>query len=326
MSEPLSDLRSRLPRLGRVRDMIGGRKLWLGVVAVIALLALYYPVGMIWVHTIDDAPAFFADTDVSPKESRAIAMAAALIEREVEDHGWVPNDPFFLPSGALDNMPNFQLGIQSGLARFALEMRDQLGRTRGSSQVDSDLERAASLLQYSGKVWVWDPRVSLFPTATSEAQYRAAREALLAYNRRLANGQATFDRRADNLMATIERFTADLGSASANIEERINERAPILFDFVSDDIFYRTKGLCYSYYLLLRELGRDYQDVLADRRLEAAWAQTLHTLEEAAVLQPIVVVSGDPASQILPSHLASQGFYVLRARTQLREITNILLK
>jgi hypothetical protein len=28
----------------------------------------------------------------------------------------------------------------------------------------------------------------------------------------------------------------------------------------------------------------------------------------------------------MPSHLASQGFFLLRARTQLREISNILLK
>jgi hypothetical protein len=28
----------------------------------------------------------------------------------------------------------------------------------------------------------------------------------------------------------------------------------------------------------------------------------------------------------VPSHLAAQGFYLLRARTQLREISNILLK
>jgi hypothetical protein len=326
MSDRLTGWRSRLPSLGRLRALATGGRLRVAVLVVLALVALYYPVGMLWIHTIDDSVGFFRDTAVGDKESRAIAAAAALVEREVDRHGWTPNDPFFLPSGALDNMPNFQLGIVSGLARFALEMRDQLGRTRGSSQVDRDLERAASLLQYSGKVWVWDPRVSLFPTATSEAQYRAAREALLGYNKRLAAGSAVFDRRADNLLATLERMTADLGSASANIEERINEHAPILFDFVSDDIFYRTKGLAYAYYILFRELGRDYQDVLADRRLEPAWNQTIQSLAEAAALQPIVVISGDPASQILPSHLASLGFYILRARVQLREITNILQK
>ena len=41
---------------------------------------------------------------------------------------------------------------------------------------------------------------------------------------------------------------------------------------------------------------------------------------------PTVIVNGDPEGQLLPSHLAAQGFYLLRARTQLKEIANILLK
>ena len=43
-------------------------------------------------------------------------------------------------------------------------------------------------------------------------------------------------------------------------------------------------------------------------------------------LQPLVVVNGRADSQFLPSHLAAQGFYLLRARTQLREIRDILLR
>ncbi len=45
-----------------------------------------------------------------------------------------------------------------------------------------------------------------------------------------------------------------------------------------------------------------------------------------AALDPWFVVNGAHDAQILPSHLAAQGFYLLRARTQLREVTNILLK
>jgi hypothetical protein len=37
-------------------------------------------------------------------------------------------------------------------------------------------------------------------------------------------------------------------------------------------------------------------------------------------------VNGRPGSQFQPSHLADQGFFLLRARVQLREITNILQK
>ena len=50
------------------------------------------------------------------------------------------------------------------------------------------------------------------------------------------------------------------------------------------------------------------------------------SLRTAATLHPLVIVNGRPDGQLAPSHLAVQGFYLLRARTQMREITNILLK
>lgn len=37
-------------------------------------------------------------------------------------------------------------------------------------------------------------------------------------------------------------------------------------------------------------------------------------------------MNGAPDSQFLPSHLAAQGFFVLRSRVLLREVTEILRK
>jgi hypothetical protein len=321
---PAPRRRLRLPRFS-----LGLAGLWTGraLLALLILIALYYSLGALIVHEIDDDPAFAAPADpAAAAGSRAVAIAAALIGREVDDHEWVANDPFFLPGAVLDNMPNFQQGIFAALSRFGIEMTDQIGRTRGSSQADADLDKAAGLLKYPGDVWLFDFSTSWAPTASSEAQYRAARTALLSYNRRLASGAAVFERRADNLMATLERIAADLGSASAVIDRHIAEEAGSPLDFEADDIFYRNKGRLYGYYLLLRELGVDFEKVILDRDLAHAWAQMLETFEIAAVMQPWVVLNGTPTSQFVPSHLAAQGFYLLRARTQLREVTNILLK
>jgi len=41
---------------------------------------------------------------------------------------------------------------------------------------------------------------------------------------------------------------------------------------------------------------------------------------------PLIIIDAKPDSQFLPSHLAAQGFYLLRARTDLREISGILSK
>ncbi len=303
------------------------RKIWIPAGIVIAVLVLlYYPVGMVLVHRIDDR-ADYALPETPPEgASRAVAMAAALIDREINVNRWTANDPFFLPAAALDNMPNFQQGIIRALARFSFELTDQLGRTRGSSQADPDLEEAAGLLQYSGTKWVWDLSVSLMPTATSEKQYDKARKSLLAYNKRLGEGKAVFERRGDNLLATLDRIAADLGSSSDSLDKHVAAKAGAFLDFGGDDLFYGVKGQTYAYYLILRELGVDFEKIIRERELGAAWNQMLESMRQAATLDPLIVVDAVPDSTILPNHLLAQGFYLLRARTRLREITNILLK
>jgi len=315
-----------LPSLNLGRFFKGGaaRKT---LVSIVAILALYYVVGAFWINNIDDDPDFRPSAEEAvPGGSNAVAMVAALIDREVNQKRWTSNDPWFVPSALLDNMPNYQQGIVSALARFSFELTYQLGRTRGSSQADSDLQSASGLLQYAGDVWVWDPKVSLMPRASSEAQYREARKALLAYNQRLAVGDAIFERRGDNLMATLDRIALDIGSSSAALDNAVVENSSYFIDPSADDQFYAVKGQLYAYYLLLRALGQDFDALITERELNTAWDQMLDSLRKAAMLSPMVVVNGVPDGQFLPSHLAAQGFYLLRARTQLREITNILLK
>ena len=293
---------------------------------LLLVLLIYYPAGMIWVHRIDADPDFAASAgDVTPGKSRAVAVAAALIEREVNLNRWTANDPFFLPAAALDNMPNFQQGVIAAVGRFTLELTDQIARTRGSSEADADLDKALGLLKYPGTVWIFDLSTSWAPTASSEAQYRAGLRALRRYNARLAEGNAMFERRSDNLIVVLDRIAADIGSSSASLDRQIRENSG-LFDLHADDLFYGVKGRLYAYYLILRELAIDFENVLDDRDLAIAWGRMLESFRASAELEPWVIINGPPDSPTLPSHLAAQGFYLLRARTQLREISNILLK
>ncbi|HBN49357.1 hypothetical protein ABIE64_001308 [Thalassospira sp. MBR-102] len=304
----------------RIRRVFSSRKFWVGSLTVIVLVAvIYYPVGMALVHKIDDNPDFTGNYQGG---SHSVSTASALIDREINQNRWTANDPFFLPSAALDNMPNFQTGIVYALSRFAIELSDQIGRTRGSSQVDPDLDDAAGLLKFRGDKWVFDPSVSLLPGVTSEQQYRQAIAALNRYNQRLADGQAVFERRADNLQETLNRFANDLGSASALIDDKVED--PSLFDRTADDVFYATKGRLYAYSLILRDLGTDFEQVINERQVAPAWAEMIGSLQAAAALDPLVVVNGSADGIIFPNHLAGLGFYLLRARTQMREISSIL--
>lgn len=303
-----------------------GKRRWRWiVVAVVALFVLYYPVGALFVQNIDDDPQF-KPTGVAAGESRAVAIAADLVTREVDVHTWTPMQPFFVPAGILDNMPNFQRGIAAALGRFSTELMDQLGRTRGSSQTDRDLEQARGFLNEQPNVWVWQPSVSFWPSATSAQKYRAGRDKLIAYNKRLASGQAVFERRADNLQALLDRIANDHGSDSAVIDQHIVEQAGNLFDTHCDDIFYFNKGRLYANYLLMRELGQDFEGIIKEKGLTSSWQQTVETFRIASALDPWVVWNGYPDALLIPNHLAAQGFYLLRARTQLRELSSILLK
>ncbi|MDW8369440.1 MAG: DUF2333 family protein [Geminicoccaceae bacterium] len=292
---------------------------------LIGLLALYYVLGALWFHRIDDDPSFAETIEVAQGQSRAVATAAALVEREVATYRWTANDPWFQPTAILDNMPNFQQGIVAAVGRFAVELRDHLARVRGASQVDADAEGAAGRLNYPGDVWFLE--WSATPVQpSSESQYRRGIEDLRRYNERLARGQATFERRADNLIAVLERIAADLGGAAASVEEKAIEGRGGWLDTTADDLFYTNKGRLYAYHLLLRALGRDMENVLRERAAERVWSELLASLAAAAALEPRVVANGAPDAQFWPNHLLAQGYLLLLARFQLYEVINILQK
>jgi len=309
------------------RGWLSLRTIGLVPIALILLILAYYLVGMAWLHRIDDDVEFGQPSSAPEGASVTVALAADLIERETVTNRWLSNDPFFMPGSMLDNTPNFQQGMMTALFRFTSELRDEIARTRGSSSEDPDAKAAAGYLSYPPNVWIYDPKVSWWtPTAPSEKQYEQGMRSLRQYNERVSEGEARFEARSDNLQTLIDRFTSDIGSASATISRHIEERATSWLDFQADDLFYANKGRLYAYYLLMRGMQEDFGDVIQEKGLRNAWSLTMKSLEEAATLQPWVVVNGSPDSQVRPSHLAAQGFYLLRARTQLKEISNILLK
>jgi hypothetical protein len=310
-------------KVRKTRNWKSWRKIAAGVVAVIVLL---WPIMAMLTSRIDDDPNFTPQFD--PKSgSHAVAMVAGLMDDELKKAGWVANAPFFVPAHMLNNMPNYQIGMVTAFGRFAFALEDQIGRERGSSASDPDLSIARARLQYSPTTWILKPG-TLWPTASAESQYKDAVQALRRYKSRLAAGDATFDTRPDNLLAALDRIAYDLGSASAELEAQITGRHKTLglLDFKADKIFYRTKGRSYGYYMILKALRTDFESVINSREASELYDNMLEELRIAAVMQPLVVNNGTPGGQFFPNHLANQGFYILRARAKLRELTDILKK
>ena len=294
-----------------------------GLLLLIALV--YYPVGMVWVHEIDDSADFSIEKHRMENGSEAVATAIALVDREVNIHHWTPSDPFFLPGAALTRMPAFQRGIMASIARFTIELADQIARTRGSSGADEDVQKANGLFNYSPYVWMFDPSTSWLPTTSSAKQYRAGLDALVRYNTRLSKGEALFEKRSDNLLEAMNRMAADLGSSSAEIANYVEGESKSSFGSAGE-LFYYTKGRMYGNYMLLAALEKDFAVVIEERQLKPSWDKMQATLREGMSFGHFFTLNFHPDSAILANHLTSQGFYLMRARTQMREITDILLK
>lgn len=294
--------------------------LWAFAVTVL----LIFPIAMLVISKVDDNPDFAAPAGVTPPRSRGVAVAAALISRELDVNRWHANDPFFMPGAWLRDMPAFQLGLVGGLARMVGALNSDKGVAFGPNGVDVNLNHAAGLLKYPGTVWKFDTRKSWLPTASAEKQYRNAQRSLDLYNDLVAAGTSSFERRPEALAAVVEALIRDLDDVAESIDHHLAEGRPVLLDFTVDGVFYRNKGRLYAYSIVLRELGVDFEKVLTERRQAEAWTRMVDQLAAAAHLKPWMVWAAAPDSSFLPNHLAAQGYGALRVRLQAVELAAAL--
>lgn len=289
--------------------------LWAFAIVVV----LVFPVAMLVISKVDDNPDFAAGAVTGPR-SRGVAVAAALITRELDVSKWHANDPFFMPGAWLRDMPAFQLGLVGGLARMVGALNSEKGVAFGPNGTDVNLNHAAGLLKYPGTVWKFDTRKSWLPTASAEKQYRNAQRSLDLYNDMVAAGAASFERRPEALAAIVEALIRDLDEVTDSIDHHLAAGRLVLLDFGVDGVFYGNKGRLYAHSIVLRELGRDFEKVLADRRQLEAWTRMVDHLAAAARLKPWLVWSAAPDSSFLPNHLVAQGYGALRVRMQAAEL------
>ena len=278
--------------------------------------------------TIQGSPA----SQKSCAPSAIATVTADLIDFNVNQNQWISSmilyklgffgldwddTPFF------DNKASFQRGINQAVRRTTVELVDTLGRVRGTSQVDADLQSARGNMQFDEYTWYlgWNPPGPKTPTPT---YYRSAIKSLRAFNKRLAACQVTFDARADNLIQFIDRIANDIGSTSAILKDRAENHHNGWFDFRADDRFWFAYGQLYGYYGLLSAAQADFDDVIKEKKLTPLWDNMLAQLRSALKIQPFIVANGREDGWIVPSHLTTMGFYVLRVRSNLVDIMSVL--
>ncbi|MDH6234486.1 hypothetical protein M2281_005104 [Mesorhizobium soli] len=223
----------------------------------------------------------------------------------------------------LDNKASFQRGINQAVRRTTTELADNLGRLRGTSQVDSDLQSARGNMQFDEYTWYFGLR-PFGPKTPTPSYYRDAIKSLRAFNTRLEKCGAVFDARADNLIQFIDRIANDIGGTSAILKDRAENHANGWLDPRADDRFWFAYGQLYGYYGLLKATHADFEEVLRTRNLDNLWKQMEEQTRSALNIQPFIVSNGAEAGWLMPSHLITMGFYILRVRSNLVEISNAL--
>lgn len=297
------------------------------------------PAGGSGATTADATGAGVNQTAQAPAEPTAgcvrsalVDVTADLIDFNVNQNAWLSsmlaskfglfgipwkNTPF------LDNKAAFQLGVNQVMRRTTTELVDTLGRVRGTSQIDQNLQDARGHMAFDEDSWYFGLSPFGFRTATP-GLYRQAVDDLRAFNGNLAQCKATFDARADNLLQFIERIAADIGSTSDILRARMDASNAGWFDSRADDRFWFAYGQLYAYYGILTATKSDFSAIVAERNLTALWTRMLEQLRIALNMQPAIISNGNESSAIFPSHLANMGFYLLRVRSNLVEIRSVL--
>ncbi|RUL97475.1 DUF2333 family protein [Rhizobium chutanense] len=223
----------------------------------------------------------------------------------------------------LDNKASFQRGINQAVRRTSAELVDTLGRVRGTSGINNDLQRARGNLQFDEYSWYFGLN-PFGPKTPTPSFYRTAIGDLRKFNTDLAACNAIFDGRADNLMQFIDRIANDLGSTSDMLAERSEHHNRGWFDTRADDRFWFAYGQLYAYYAILTAAQADFSQVVQERNLGAIWGGTTRQFQAALRIQPAIISNGREDGWIMPSHLATMGFYILRVRSNLVEIRSVL--
>lgn len=264
--------------------------------------------------------------------SGIVDATADLIDFNVNQNAWVSSNILYKiglfgldwdRTPFLDNKAAFQRGVNQAIRRTTVELVDALGRVRGTSQIDSNLQDARGNMQFDEYTWYFG--LSPFgPKTPTPSYYRAAMRDLRSFNARMESCAVQFDARGDNLLQFVERVANDLGSTSAILRERSENYNGGWFDSRADDRFWFAYGQLYGYYGILKAARHDFATVVQNRGLTSLWQELEQQTRAALRIQPAIISNGREDGWIMPTHLATMGFYVLRVRSNLVEIRAVL--
>jgi hypothetical protein len=251
--------------------------------------------------------------------------------------GYLTND-VMLPGVILDNMPNWEFGVLQQVRDLARVIRNDHSRSQSQSKEDTDVATAETSFFFGNNRW-------MFPR--SEAKYREGIDGFVRYrNRLLANEDARFYARADNLREWLAQVEKRLGSLTRRLGDSVavtvintdlagdaaaeaNVRLPDS-DYVRtswfeiDDVFYEARGTSWALVHFFRAAEFDFAQVLADKNAATSVRQIIRELE--ASLQPLhspVILNGSGFG-LFANHSLVMANYLARANAAVINLRELL--
>lgn len=271
------------------------------------------------------------DTARTCGRSAIAEVSADLVQYNVNDNAWISSMILYKlglfgidwdHTPFMDNKASFQRGINQAVRRTTTELADNLGRVRTTSQIDNDLQDARGDMQFDEETWYFGLQ-PFGPKTPTPSYYRDAIAKLRSFNTRLENCQAVFDARSDNLKIYLDRIASDIGSTSALLKDRAENYDYGFFDPRADDRYWFAYGQLYAYYGFMMAAEADFEDVIKQRNLTSLWKTMDQQFVAALRIQPWIIANSSEDG-LFATHLTTMGFYVLRVRSNMVEISNVL--
>lgn len=309
----------------------------LGVYLFVAVV-----VGMFWSSEPEIFPVFehASQRAQSMNVNAVVGFTSTATAIEIVDTllykqgGYIRNDKF--PPGVwLDNMPSWELGVLTQVRDFTRAMRRDFSRSQSQSTEDADLAKAEPQLNFDNNSWI---------LPSTEKEYERGKKALESYLVRLANGDAQFYTRADNLRRWLSDVETRMGSLSQRLSASVGQdRLNLDLDkntkqsttnhadeFVKtpwlkiDDVFYEARGSAWALLHLLRAVEVDFNDVLVNKNALVSLRQIIRELEATqATLWSPMVLNGSGMS-IFANHSLVMSSYISRANAALKDLNDLL--
>lgn len=239
----------------------------------------------------------------------------AIVDHELQaPFGWRPNDLFFWGPGLFaDNNSNRQLGIIQAVRESVRVLRDHLTKVSATEYDENLVDADTKFRNDEYKFW--------FPSA--ESRFREGVTALKRYVTGLKTVPATskpINRRNVELIRLFQAWTDLLGGAHAKLYT-LDESF-----FVTDDYFYHAQGFAHVMVHLTRAVRREYASELKERKTVLdLLAQVETSLQQAAVLKPLIVLDGAPDG-LFANHRRNLDAFIVDARQLLYSIREELEK